>query len=304
MKTLLIVNPMSARGKMRKRWPEIQAVLQAERFPHEVAFTERRGHGIALARAAVEGGIELVVAVGGDGTLNEVVNGMFVDGKPLNPAAILGVIPSGTGSDFVRTVGLPRDALVAARRLAHASGTRPIDLGELQYQADGQPQHRYFANVAGMGFDAEVVEHLERDGKRGAGTLPYLGTLVSSIFSYRNKDVVLFAGDQAVRGRMNAIVMCNGKYFGGGMMVGPNAALDDGMLDIITIGDMNAVEVLANTRKLYNGTHLTLAKVSEYRAKTAAVETSERIWIEVDGELVGSGNARFCIHPAALLLRV
>ncbi len=304
MKTLLIVNPMSARGKMQKRWPGIQTVLQSEHFPHEVAFTERRGHAIALARAAVEAGFELVVAVGGDGTLNEVVNGMFVDAKPLNPAAVLGVIPSGTGSDFVRTIGLPRDALAAARHLAHATGKHRIDLGELQYQTDGHAQHRYFANVAGMGFDAEVVERLERDGKRGTGTLPYLSTLVSTIFAYRNKDVTLYAGDEFVQSRMNAIVVCNGKYFGGGMMVGPNAALDDGMLDIITIGDMNAVEVLVNTRKLYNGTHLTLAKVSEYRAQTAAVETAERIWIEVDGELVGNGNARFCIHPLALALRV
>ncbi len=304
MKTQLIVNPMSARGKMQKRWPQIQAVLQAEHFPYEVAFTERRGHAIALARAAVEAGFELVVAVGGDGTLNEVVNGMFVDGRPLNPAVLLGVIPSGTGSDFVRTVGLPHEALAAARQLAHATGTRAIDLGELLYHADGQSQHRYFANVAGMGFDAEVVERLERNGKRGRGTLPYLSTLVSTIFSYQNKDVTLRAGEQIVHARVNAVVICNGKYFGGGMMVGPNAALDDGLLDVVTIGDMNSFEVLVNTRKIYNGTHLALTKVAEYRAKTVTVESAQRIWIEVDGELVGEGDASFCIHPAALQLRV
>ncbi len=313
MKTKLIVNPTSARGKMQKRWPQIQAILQAENFPFEVAFTERRGHAIALARAAVDAGFELIVAVGGDGTLNEVVNGMLstplknagsLGGQLLNSSALLGVIPSGTGSDFVRSAGLPHDALMAARHLAHAAGARPIDIGELTCRTDGQSSQRYFANVAGMGFDAEVVERLEHGGKRGGGTIPYLSTLIGTVFSYRNKDVILRVDDQTTQARVNAVVICNGKYFGGGMMVGPNAALDDGLLDVVTIGDMNAVEVLVNTRRIYNGTHLSLAKVSEYRAKNVTVETAQRVWIEVDGELVGEGSASFCVHPAALRLRV
>ncbi len=313
MKTLLIVNPTAARGKMHKRWPQIQAVLQAEHFPFEVAFTERRGHATALARTAVDTGCELIVAAGGDGTLNEVVNGMLssplknagpLNGQPVNPAAILGVIPSGTGSDFVRSAGLPHDTLAAAKHLAHAAGTRPIDIGELTYRSDGQPKQRYFANVAGMGFDAEVVERLEHGGKRGGGTLPYLSTLISTIFSYRNKDVILRVDNEMIQARVNAVVICNGKYFGGGMMVGPNASIDDRLLDVVTIGDMNAVEVLVNTRKIYNGTHLSLAKVSEYRAKTVTIESTQRIWIELDGELVGEGSASICIHPAALRLRV
>jgi diacylglycerol kinase (ATP) len=304
MKTKLIVNPIAAYGTMAKRWPQVQQVLRAENFEYEFALTERRGHAIELARAALTAGYDLIVAVGGDGTLNEVVNGMVADGKAINPSATLGVITSGTGADFVRTAGLPRDPLAAARHLAHATESRVIDIGEIIYRADGKEAHRYFANVVGMGFDGEVIERTERGGKRAGGTIPYLTTLVTTIFSYHNKDVTLRIDDKTVQGRMNSVIACNGRYFGGGMRVGPNATLDDGKLDVIVLGDFSVIEVLLNTPKIYNGTHLTHPKVSEYRGTTITVESKQRMLIEADGELIGEGPATFHILPAALKLRV
>ena len=305
MTTKLIVNPTSARGQMGKHWPQIEETLRAGKFPFESVFTERRGHATELAHAALDAGFDLIVAVGGDGTLNEVMNGMISDGKAINPDAALGVIPGGTGSDFVRTAGLPRDTIAAAQHLAHATRNCSLDIGEMIFDVDGKETHRYFANVAGMGFDAEVIARLEHGGKRGGGTIPYLSALVTTISSYRNKDVSLRVDDQPMRqGRMNSVVICNGKYFGGGMRVGPNATLDDAKFDIIVLGDFSTFEILMNTPKIYNGSHLALTKVSQDRGQVVRVESRQRMLIEADGELIGAGPATFRIHPAALKLRV
>ena len=304
MKPYLIVNPMAAHGTMAKRWLAVQQALRAENFKYEFVLTERRGHATELARAALAAGFDLLVAVGGDGTLNEVVNGMIANGKAINPNAAVGVIATGTGADFVRTAGLPRDPLAAARHLAHTAESRAIDIGEIVYRVDGKDARRYFANVVGMGFDGEVIERTERGGKRAGGTIPYLTTLVTTIFSYQNKDVTLRVDDQTRQGRMNSVIACNGQYFGGGMRVGPHATLDDGKLDVIVLGDFTALEVLMNTPKIYNGTHLTHPKVSEYRGAIVTVESKQRMLIEADGELIGAGPATFRLLPAALKLVV
>lgn len=295
---------MSARGKLKKRWPQLEACLRAEGFPFQASFTERHGHATELARASVQDGFDLIVAVGGDGTVNEVVNGLMADGRAINPDAALGIIPSGTGSDFCRSVGIARDMLAAARQLANAQGTRKIDIGEMTCGADGRTGSRYFANVAGIGFDAETVERLERKGKRGGGTLPYLSALVTTIFRYQNKDVVMHLDSRAVSERVNDVMVCNGRYLAGGMFVAPHASQDDGLFDVIVLGDLNAFEVLVNTPKVYNGTHLTVPKVSEYRAKSVTVVPKQPMWIEADGEFVGEGPVTFTMHPAALNLRV
>lgn len=304
MKTQLIVNPASARGKMATRFPQIEATLRAENFPFDAVFTERRGHAIDLARAALDAGYDLIVAVGGDGTLNEVVNGMLADGKAVNPNAVLGVISSGTGADFVRTANIPRDMILAARHLARATQNVPLDIGEVTYRLNDKPAVRYFANVTGMGFDAQVIERLERGGKRGGGTIPYYSALVATISNFRNLDLTLTIDGKTVQGKMNPIVVCNGKYFGGGMMIGPNASLNDGKFHVVFGHDFTALELLLATPKLYNGTILTHPKATEYVAETVTVESNERVLIQADGELIGEGPATFRILPAALKLRV
>ncbi len=305
MKPYLIVNPAAARGTMAKRWSAIQEILRAENFAFDSAFTERRGHATELARAALAAGCDLIVAVGGDGTLNEVVNGMFAeDGKAVNPNARLGVISSGTGSDFVRTANLPRDPALAARHLARANSSCTLDIGEMVFRVNDKETRRHFVNVAGMGFDAEVIERTERGGKRGGGTIPYFSALIATVFNYQNKAVTLRVDDQTLEGNVNSVVVCNGKFFGGGMMVGPHAALDDGKFDVVVIGDFGKVEVILNTPRLYNGTILTHPKVNEYRGTTVTVASEQRMLIEADGELIGEGPATFRLLPAALKLQI
>ena len=305
MKSKLIINPTSARHTMQKRWHEVEAVLRAEGFEYQAVFTERQGHGTELARAALDAGFDLIVAVGGDGTMYEVVNGMLgADGKAINPNAVLGIITNGTGADFVRSSGIVRDTLESARQLVRATTTRSLDIGEIIYQADGKEMRRYFANIAGMGFDAEVIERTERGGKHAGGTISYLSTLLATISAYHNKDVVVRMDDQRIAGRVNSVIVCNGKYFGGGMMISPNSILDDGKFHVTILGDLGSIEVMLNTPRLYNGTILTHPKVSEYTATTVTIESKQRMLIQADGELIAPGPATFRIHPGALKLRV
>ncbi|MCI0476433.1 MAG: diacylglycerol kinase family lipid kinase, partial [Anaerolineales bacterium] len=295
--------PTAARGAMRERWCAIEATLRAENFAFDFVFTERPWHAVELTRAALDAGCDLIVAVGGDGTLNEVVNGMFTaDGTPINPNAALGVITSGTGGDFARTAGIPRDPTAAARQLAHATQTRAIDLGEMIFTRAGKETRRFFANIAGIGFDAEVIERTESGGKRGGGTIPYYSALVTTIWKYRNKQVVVQMDDQRVEGKMNAVVVCNGKFFGGGMQISPNSNLADGILDVIILGDLGRFEVVMNTPRLYNGTILEHPKVTTYRARTIVVEPAQRMLIEADGEFIGPGPATFRVCRGALNL--
>jgi YegS/Rv2252/BmrU family lipid kinase len=289
---------------MQKRWREVEQVLRAENFEYDAVFTERKGHATELARAALVAGYDLIVVVGGDGTTYEVVNGMFgADGKPLNPNVALGIITSGTGADFVRSAGIPGDIIASAQQLARAQTTRPIDIGEIIYRVDGTETRRYFANVAGMGFDAEVIERTERGGKHAGGTIPYLTTLLGTISSYKNKNVIAQIDDRRIESRVNSVIVCNGKYFGGGMMISPNSKIDDGKFQVIILGNFGTIEVMLNTPRLYNGTILTHPKVSEYHATTVHVESKQRMLIQADGELVGPGPATFRIHPGALKLR-
>ena len=304
MKTQLIINPTAARGSMARRYPQIEKLLHTEKFPFETVLTERRGHATQLARAAIDAGFDLIVAVGGDGTLNEVVNGMLENGKAVNPNAVLGVISSGTGSDFVRTANIPRDMLLAAQHLVRATQNIPLDIGEVTYRLDDKPAVRCFANVAGMGFDAQVIDRLEHMGKRGGGTIPYYSALIATISNFHNLDLSLNIDGKAVQGKMNPIVVCNGKYFGGGMMIGPNATINDGKFHVVFGHDFTALELLLATPKLYNGTILTHPKATEYVAEVVTVESPERVLIQADGELIGEGPATFRILPNALKLRI
>lgn len=301
----VIVNPASAYGKTAKRWPRIQEALQRRGLEYTVAFTEQRGHAIDLARQAVAQGYSLIVTVGGEGTVNEVVNGL-VDRSGRIPAHIsLGILPSGTGTDFVRSLGIPRDPVTAVECLA-GEGRCVVDLGCLECApatGEGPAVQRYFVNVAGLGFDGEVAERVERSTKAIGGTIPYLTNLFACLMAYRNKEVEVQYDGQSVTGRANSVIAANGRYFGGGMFIAPNASLDDGLLDLIFIGDLGKVEVVVNLPRLYRGTHIYHPKVRVYRAREIRVTAKERMLIQADGELAGQAPVTFRIIPQALQVK-
>jgi len=297
----LIVNPVAANGTVGKRWPRIRDFLRAEGAEFDAVLTERPGHATELARQALAEGHRIIVAVGGDGTVNEVVNGLMVEGA-VDPEVALGIIPGGTGADLARTLGIPRDDEGACRCLLR-SRRRLIDLGEIICIREGQEARRYFANVAGLGFDGEVADLVNRNPMTKAlgGTIPYLICLFITLITYRNKNAEVSFDGQSLKGRATSVFVANGQYLAGGMHIAPHAAPDDGLFDVIVLGDFGKLELAANVAKVYRGTHLTIPKVDEYRGvKEVRVEAQERMLIQADGELVGQAPTTFRIVPQAL----
>ena len=296
--TFVIVNPASGGGKTGKRWRGLDARLRAEGGQYEAEFTREPGHAEQLAREAARAGVRTLLIVGGDGTLNEAVNGLIQDDKPLGEITI-GILPVGTGSDFARALRLPRDPPAAAIHLMRRAQPQPLDVGRVDCVRGGRPATRYFANIAGLGFDGEVADRVNRAGKSG-GSLAYQTMLLRGLVTYQNKHVRLGVDGAMREGVMNSVIVANARYFGGGMFVAPNAHWDDGLFDVILLGDFTKPEVVMNLPRLYRGTHLTHRKVTELRAREVRVEAQERMFLQAEGELVGEAPATFTILPKAL----
>jgi len=303
-KAFFIINPTSGRGKAAKCWPQIRDLFRAAKWAFESAFTQRRGEAMEIARQAATGGFEIIVPIGGDGTIHEVVNGWFADGRAINPDATIGIIPGGTGNDVARTLGLPSETLAAARRLADSQQTLRIDLGEATVIAAGEPRRRLFINDADIGFAATVVERLERTGKFSRGSAPYFAALLLSALRHRNHLVSLRVGDQTIERELTTVLICNGQSTGGGMLVAPNASVDDGLFDVVSVGALSRPGIFWHAPRIYRGTHLKMRQVSVQRAGEVALSSAARLPIATDGEFIGVAPAGFRILPAVLKVRV
>ena len=270
-------------------------------LPFEFQYTEGVGHAIELAREAANNGCRFLVAVGGDGTAHEVANGILLS-KELNEATI-GIISTGTGGDFIRSAGINRDYIKACSSL---TGTRRrlIDVGVVEYYKDGQGHRRFFINSSGVGFDAAVAETSNRLPKFLGGTIPYIIGLLKSLAGYKNKPVTISMGDKIESKRILSVVVANGRYFGGGMRVAPLADIDDGLLDVITIGDMGKLELLKAFPTIYKGTHIHHPKVEMAKTTRARIESTEKFLVHADGEFLGEGPVSFGLIPSALSIAV
>jgi YegS/Rv2252/BmrU family lipid kinase len=308
-RTLLIVNPSAQNGQLGRRWPELGAALRRELGSFEEALTSSPGDATSLARQAIESGVDTVVAVGGDGTTNEVVNGFFDGDRALGSETALAVLPFGTGGDFRRSVGLSRDTRMAARALAERH-TRTIDVGHLELTGrDGAPQSRIFINISSFGVSGLVDEYVNQTSKRLGGRLSFMLATARAGFTYDNQRVrLVFDGDErgAVDTTIYVVAVANGRYFGGGMCIAPDAELDDGQFDVVAMGDLGRWELVRHGRKIYSGGHLGLDKVSHRRARTVRAEpvNSEPVRLDVDGETPGILPATFRMLPSTLRLVV
>ncbi|MGI8563249.1 MAG: diacylglycerol/lipid kinase family protein [Candidatus Dormibacter sp.] len=307
MKEIMIVmNPAAAGGRSGRSWPERAARLRAAGVDFDVALTDRRGHATEIARGAVREGRRVVVAAGGDGTINEVANGFFEGTEPVGGRTCLGVLPMGTGGDFRRSFGFPTDPEAAAAMLKRGR-CRPIDVGRVRCTtAAGLPVSRAFVNIADAGIGAEVVERVERSGRLAGGEATFLMASVATGLRWRNK-----AMRAIVDGREHAlvaqqVVVANCRYYGGGMLIAPGARPDDGRLDVIFIGDLTVLEAARAVRQFRRGTHLERggAKIWRVLAEEIQLSAPETVRLDVDGELPGQLPAKFDVLPHALDLVV
>ena len=301
LQTKVIVNPVAGARSTRRKWPIINRLLERIGLTFDFNYTEGVGHAIELAQAAASDGYSYLVAVGGDGTVNEVANGILLSRNAA--ATVLGVVSTGTGSDFARSAGLARDYTTACNNLT-SSKRLTIDVGVVEYQSGGETHERFFVNSAGVGFDAAVVKETERLPKFFGGTIPYVAGMLRTLVSYRNKNIVLKVGDEEERKRVLNVAVANGNYCGGGMRIAPDAELDDKLLDVVVFGDMSKFEILKEFPTIYKGTHINHPKVSVKKAANVSIESAKPMLVYADGELLGECPATFRVVPAALSLVV
>ncbi|UCC17921.1 MAG: diacylglycerol kinase family lipid kinase [Dehalococcoidales bacterium] len=297
----VIVNPTAGANKTYKKWPLLNRLLDHIGLSFDHQYTEGTGHAIEIAHEATSDGYRYLVAVGGDGTVNEVANGILNAGNSGDVS--FGVVSTGTGSDFARSAGVPLDYVNACTMLT-STKRFVIDAGIVEYHKNGEKMQRYYVNAAGIGFDAAAVESTEKIPKYFGGTIPYLTGLLRTLIGYRNKSVVMDIDDKKRSAKILSVIVANGNYLGGGMHVAPDAVMDDALLDVVVIGDIGKLDLLKSLPMIYKGTHGEHPKVGIERAAEVSIDTSERVLVHADGELLGEGPASFKLLPSALSLVV
>jgi len=262
-----------------------------------VLFTTHRGDAATLASEAARKGAKLIIACGGDGTISEVANGILSSGKD----AELGILPSGTGGDFRRTLEIPSRARDAARVLRTGRSMR-IDVGRVSYtEQNGADATRYFVGVASCGMSTKVIERVKAD------EVSFASALLKTAMRNAPVRLVVQLDDSHERHLVvSNLCIANARYFGGGMKIAPDAKLTDGKLDVISIGDLSATKIFTSAPRIYTGSHLSMPEVSHALARKITVRTADRateVPLEVDGELPGRLPATFQIIPEALRVR-
>jgi YegS/Rv2252/BmrU family lipid kinase len=295
---VVIVNPSSASGSTGETWPQIASDLRSHFGSFRAVFTRHRGDAAALASEAARKGEKLIIACGGDGTVSEVANGILTSGKD----AELGIMPSGTGGDFRRTLEIPSQSRDAARILRTGRSVR-IDVGRVSFTDDnGADATRYFVGVASCGMSTKVIERVKTD------EVSFVSALLKTAMRNAPVRLIVQLDDSHERHLVvSNLCIANARYFGGGMKIAPDAKLTDGKLDIVSIGDLSAMKIFTSAPRIYTGSHLSMPEVSHALARKITVRASERdaeVALEVDGELPGRLPATFQIVPDALRVRI
>jgi len=296
-----IVNPAAGGHSIYREWPSLSKRLIDQGLLFDHVYTEGVGHATELAREAANSDYDYIIAVGGDGTVNEIVNGILNSTGSHNK--ILGIVSAGTTCSFARSIGIPLDPINSCKLLT-SKNRLSIDVGVVEYKRGNEHLSRFFVNEADVGFGATVVEAsklMHTYFGRKINYLPHILGGIGSLFNYKNKRIAVRVDEEAEEICVcTMLVIANGTYFGGGMRVAPYAKPDDGLLDMIFFGDMGKSELMKIWSMTYNGRHINNEKVRLRQIRNLSIQSNERVLVEADGELLGEGPASFSVLPSAL----
>ena len=298
---LVIVNPHAGGGAARTVFRRIEHAIEEIVGETDLVFTERPGHGVELARAGAAAGRQRILVVGGDGTVNEVVNGIM-EGAPKGERPLLVVLSGGTGGDLRRTLGL--ESVRATLGLLREGKTRTVDVGRVQAcdAETDEPMTRYFINVASFGLGGLVDRHVRAFSALGGRAAYGLATALS-LWGWTNPLVRLaIEGEHPLEVEMRVVTVsvANGRFFGGGMCIAPDAEMDDGILDVTILGDMRRRELIRAASTLYGDEGLTHPSCMGRKGTRVRAESDVQVLLDIDGEPVGCLPAVFEVEPGAL----
>ena len=307
MKTIVIVNPQAGNGRTEKIWPNIESALEKSIGSFEVLHTTCRGDATDLSSRILAVDTVRIVAVGGDGHLNEVLNGFIENDLPVNPEARLSFVMTGTGCDFQRSLGISSKWQNAVAKLKDAK-VRKIDVGKVTYTAADKTQKiRYFDNIASFGLSGAVDHCLEHSRLRDylGGSPLFLWATIKTVFTHPNQGIRFRIDDgpeEEICSRLG--LLANGRYFGGAMHAAPEAELDDGLLDLLMLKEISVAKFLWHLPKIYKGTHLKIPEIFFQKVRKFTAESSEQVILDIDGESPGYLAATFEVLPKILNLQI
>lgn len=305
-RVVAILNPKAGGGRVKNRWAEYESAIRHKLPQLEVRWTERPWHATEITREVLRDGADLVLAVGGDGTVHEVINGFLENDHPIREGARLGYVPMGTGGDFQRSVNVPRDPVAVAACLQQGA-TALIDVGKVRFAGDAHsgPRERYFANLLSFGMGGDVSVAAKNNVFTGIdGQAAFLWATLKVFFRYDGKSVELGLDDQPLSPpvEITNVAVGNGQFHGGGMLPCPGASLTDGLLDVTTIERLSWLELIRDIRMLYSGAVYEHPKVSHQQVSKLIARSLDDARVEVDGEPAGSLPIEVSVIPRVIPL--
>jgi YegS/Rv2252/BmrU family lipid kinase len=297
---IAIVNRAAGGGKTERDWPQIARLLDKHGIPYVPYFTNRRLHASIIARSQINDGYSKIIVVGGDGTMNEVINGVFAQCRVQTAEVMLGMISVGTGNDWARMFNIPSDYEGAVLTIKQQK-TFIQDAGLIHYIKNGKEWKRYFINIAGMGFGARVVERANRMKDKGkSGPLLYFYNILFSLLRYHALNAEIDIDGVTIDRSIFSLNVGIGKYNGGGMIQVPHAVVDDGLYSITLIRKMGKLNIIANLKRLYNGSIAQHSRVETFMGKSVQIVGTDQLKVETDGESLGHGPMRLQIIPRSV----
>lgn len=293
----VIINPTSGNGSAKKKWPKIERLLTKHRFNFDFAFTEYSNHSSELVQHAISKGMTKIICIGGDGTLHNIVNGIMTQKMVSSNKVCVGVIPIGTGNDWVKTHQIPKN-IESAVQLIKNKKIAQQDIGKIEF-IDENKAPIYFNNLAGVGFDGYVVSKVDK--YKHIGALAYLFGAIISLFSFKNFESKLSVNSEVISGKTLMVLIGVCKYSGGGMQLTNTPNPFDGLFDISVAKNFSKLDIIKNVTELFNGKISNHRKVKSVKSNHITVEINQgkAPLIQADGELIGSGNIKITLIPKA-----